>query len=56
MAGSKNYTEHLMADRAEKCLRMSRNCSEKLGDTRTFCYSFAIELLLRGQFSASVEV
>ena len=29
MAGSKNYTEHLMADRAEKCLRMSRNCSEK---------------------------
>ena len=41
-------------DRAEKRLRMSRNCSEKLGDTRGFCYSFAIELLLRGQFSASV--
>ena len=43
-------------DRAEKRLRMSRNCSEKLGDTRAFCYSFAIELLLRGQFSASVQV
>ena len=31
-------------DRAEKRLRMSRNCSEKLGDTRAFSYSFAIEL------------
>ena len=34
---------------------MSRNCLEKLGDTRAFCYSFAIELLLRGQFSTSVQ-
>ena len=39
-----------VVDRAGKRLRMSRNCSEKLGDTRAFCNSFAIELLLRGQF------
>ena len=32
-------------DRAETRLRMSQNFSEKLGDTRAFCYSFAIELL-----------
>ena len=41
-------------DRAEKRLRMSRNCSEKLEDTRGFCYSFAIELLLRGPASRPI--
>ena len=41
-----------IAERAEKRLRMSRNCSDKLGDTRASFYSFAIELLLRDQFSA----
>ena len=45
----------MLEDRAEKRLRMSRNCSEKLGDTRAFWYIFTIELLLRGQFSASVQ-
>ena len=43
-------------DRAEKRLRMPRNSSEKLGDTMAFCYSFAIELLLCGQFLTSVQV
>ena len=45
-AGKKNNRSLDTTDRAEKRLRMSRNCA---GETET------IELLLRGQFSASVQ-
>ena len=38
----------------KKRVRMSRNYSEKLGIQGFFCCIFASELLLRGQFSASV--
>ena len=38
--------------RAEQRLRMSQNCLEKLGDTKVFSCTFAIEL--SGQLSASV--
>ena len=31
------------------------NVTGKLGDTRAFCYIFAIELLLRGQLSVRVQ-